>query len=303
MRSRHARQRRLDDERRRLEVVGAVGRRPAELVPRPVDGRRADAQRRARRASRSAARTAAARRPRRCPAPGPGRRRGRTARRRRAAAAAAEVVVTRPSAARPRRRPSRRRARRRGGSACRCARRPGARRRPAPGRRGCVPSVGTPAAYGPPTVMPVAARRDRQRVGEVERDHLGVEQVVAVGADAGDRAATASAWPGATTRVDGHVAPTAVPAGPSRRAPSSSGRAVAATPAAANCSARHDAGQRAPQHLAALPERRAHEREQRVRARRRAAAGGRSRRAPTRRSGGARTPTPARRRRSRAVAQ
>ena len=67
-----------------------------------------------------------------------------------------------------------------------------------------------------------------------------------------------------------------------RRAPP--GRAVSATPAAANVAGVDDAGERPAQHLAALPERRAHEREQRRRARRRAAVGGRSRRAPTRRS-------------------
>ena len=77
-------------------------------------------------------------------------------------------------------------ARRRPGCACRCARR---RRRPTSGERpahevGVV--VGHTGGAAPRRSRGRRRRLERERVGEVERDHLGVDQVVAVGAHAGD---------------------------------------------------------------------------------------------------------------------
>ena len=64
--------------------------------------------------------------------------------------------------------------------------RPCARRRPAPGARGCRRPGGTPAAAGPGRPRARRRRTKRQLVGQVERHHLGVDAVVAVGPHAGD---------------------------------------------------------------------------------------------------------------------
>ena len=97
----------------------------------------------------------------------------------------AQVVARRPTAARRRRRPTRRRGRRRPGSACPGARAPCARRPPAPGARGCRRRAGT-GSPGPPITSSSSPSAKVELVGEVERDHLGVDEVVAVGAHAGD---------------------------------------------------------------------------------------------------------------------
>ena len=93
---------------------------------------------------------------------------------------------SRPSAARRRRRPNHRRARRRAGCACRCAR--AARAADEAQRRGDEVRVVERHAVGERPVggQPGRRRIDRQRVVPVERDHLGVDEVVAVVAHAGD---------------------------------------------------------------------------------------------------------------------
>ena len=281
MRSRHAASARLDA--RAPPARGRCGRRrsAAELVPRPVDGRRADVQRRHDQRHRQrldgGSGSTISPMPRHA---APARRRGRTARRRRAGRRG-RGRRRRPSAARRRRRPSRRRARRRGGSACRsctAARAPG--ERAAPWRTRFESSVGTPSANGPSTVIddrPPSAV-DRQLVGQVERHHLGVDEVVAVVAHAGDAQRQRELGRRRDRRRVRHAHRRAREPAPSRRRASSSGRAVGATPAAANCSGVDDAAERARAASCAAGRTPAHEREQRSSGRRPAAArGGRSR--------------------------
>ena len=235
MRSRHAASRGSTRIAAGSRSFGPSAGRPAELVPGPVHRRRADVQRRDDQRDGRGSTAAAVRRSRRSRAPAPARRQAERdvgaerhcdAGRRR-----------RPSAGSPRRRPSRRRGRRRWGSAC--------RRGPAPsGRRGEGPgdevesSAGTPAANGPDTVTVVAgAAVDGQAVGEVERDHLGVDEVVAVVADADD-----AQRPRQLRRAlhDGHRQSPSTPsrerAAPTAATSSSSGPRRRVDAAAANCS-------------------------------------------------------------------
>ena len=95
---------------------------------------------------------------------------------------------SRTSAARRRHRSSRRRGRRRGGSACRGAP-PTSPTWPASRRARAtrlVPSSGIPSAERARGVEAVPAGSQRDQVVQVEADHLGVDQVVAVVADTGD---------------------------------------------------------------------------------------------------------------------
>ena len=93
---------------------------------------------------------------------------------------------SRPSAARRRRRPSRRRARRPRGCACRSARRAV---RPTARRARAHEVVVAGGHVGPGALERPRGRRRRSNVelvGQVERHHLGVDEVVAVGPHAGD---------------------------------------------------------------------------------------------------------------------
>ena len=253
----------------------------------------------------ASARAAAARRPRRCRAPGPARRPGRTGRRRRAATATARSSQpahrrTAAASADPPPRPPPAGIRL---STCTAARAPDSRERPGDEVRVVGGHAG--ARTGRSTVEPVARRIDRQLVGEVERHHLGVDQVVAVVAHAGDRAATASAWPGAMRRRSRRDRSSARRAGPTRRRRAPRPGPSASMPAAANAAASTHPGERPAQHLAPLAERRPGRARTARPGRRRPArrVGGRSRRAPTRPSAGAGTPSAGTRPTSRAVAQ
>ena len=111
--------------------------------------------------------------------------RGRTARRRRPTRPR-RGRRRRPSAGRPPRRPSRRRGPRRPGCACPAARGPSA----PTARSARRTRLSSPAATGRPEPASTTSRPspvgEGQLVGEVERHHLGVDEVVAVVPDAGD---------------------------------------------------------------------------------------------------------------------
>ena len=254
-------------------------------------------------------RRAAARRSRRCPrtrARPPTRQNGTSAP---SAAADRDVGRPRPSAAPRRRRPSRRRARRRAGSACR---RDARRARPTSDSALATRLASSAARRrrsGPSTRQ---ARRRRGRSSSMSASSSvtisASMQVVAVVAHAGDpqRQRQLGRAPGARRRPS-----------PSRRAASASRpqsshvellgpRCRVDRRRASNGSASTTPASDAAQHLAPLAEAGSHQREQRARVDVATAGGvapGRSRPAPTRPSAGARTPWPARGRRSRAVAQ
>ena len=274
-RSRHSASRGLDRQRRRLEVVGAVAGRPAQLVPRPVDRRRRAAERRREQREGRGPRTAAARRtspmPRTRARPPTQAERHVGAERRRHV----EVVDSRPTAGRRRRRPTRRRARRRPGCACAartCA--PSAARRAAPARTRLSSPAGDRQAVAGPTTSRPSPSANVELVGEVERHHLGVDaggsrrprtpvtrsdSVSLAGASAGQHV-------GATARR---------PAGPSPRRRAPRPGPSGATPAASNAVGGDQPGQRPAQHLAALAEPGPHQREQPRPGRRRRPASGR----------------------------
>ena len=215
-----------------------------------------------------------------------------------------------PSAARPRRRPTRRRARRRAGSACGSS----------------TPADAPASASAPATRFDVVDRNavgeravDREPVaggsivsdvGELEADHLGVDQVVAVVAHAGDpqrqrQLRRRDHRSGIVTPSAPRVQPIGGASAPHSSTSSSSGRACGSIAGAPRTSrASTTLGERPAQHLAPLPERGADEREQRLGSMSTAGAvGGRSRRAPTRRSVAARTPSAGTTPAIRAVAQ
>ena len=105
-----------------------------------------------------------------------------------------------------------------------------------------VPSVGTPSANGPIAVSagrPGIARLERQQVVQFEADHLGIDEVVAVVAHAGDVQRQRQLGVGPPRA---HAVPAAAPrrrrrAGTRRRRRAPRAALSGATPAAANCSA------------------------------------------------------------------
>ena len=117
--------------------------------------------------------------------------------------------------------------------------------------------------------QPGRRRIDRQRVVPVERDHLGVDEVVPVVAHTGDPKAQRQLGR-RLHHDDAHVAAgpaanQAVVSAPHSTTSSSSGRRCASMPAASNTSGATTVGQRPAQHLSPLTERRAHQLEQRLR--------------------------------------
>ena len=176
-----------------------------------------------------------------------------------------EVGRRRPSAARRRRRPTRRRARRRRGCACRrstCAVRPTARS----ARAHEVVVVGGHVGADAPHHQPVAVG-EGERVGQVEAHHLGVDQVVAVGAHAGHpqrprelggREHDLRHGRGPYVWAQRRHATARQTAASARRiqsaSSSSSARASGRMPAAVEVVDGGQVGQRPPQHLAALAE-------------------------------------------------
>ena len=124
---------------------------------------------------------------------------------------------------------------------------------PAPGARGCRRRRHRRRADD---LEPVAVG-ERQLVGQVERDHLGVDQVVAVVAHAGDPQRAGSAWRGRARYVTAAALGQPAPR-PRRRAPRPGPRAARRRPRTRL--GVDEARQRPPQHLAALAEPGPHQR-------------------------------------------
>ena len=228
--------------------------------------------------------------PRRSPGPGPAPRPGRTARRPRGRRPA-PGRCSRPTAGRRRRRPNRRPGRRPGG--IRLTSRTS--RRPADGHQGPGHQVVRARRRRRRPRQPLGARRpleatvdrrpgrravDHQGVGQVEGDHLRLEQVVAVGPHPGDPQRQGELGRGASSTVP----PSGRPTGPACRLtgrpaswsgrhqasrshsarPSSSARAVGRDAGGLERLGADQSVEGPPQHLAAVGESGPHHREQAV---------------------------------------